>query len=201
MLSLSDQAPGFGGAVNRAPGMALRVAGPGDVEALAQLKTCLSFESEHVVFDVANWQELTDRCSADLEAAEAGHRGIFVTECGGMLTGYIDIHPVPDDETGVLASFDLAVRKSWREQGLGTALISAGEAWAGDAGYSYIAILVAVRNASAMALYRRLDYTVFPEPAFSKQTETPFPAPLVLTKKMPREARRRRPMTAIADRA
>ena len=198
MLPHSDKALGFRRAADKSLGTASRVAGRRDVEALAKLKTCLSLESEHVVFDVANRQELTDRCSADLEAAEAGLRAIFVTECGGTLTGYIDVHPVPDDEARVLASFDLAVRKSCRGQGLGTALIAAGEAWARDVGYSYIAILVAVRNASAMTLYQRLGYAVFPEPAPSKQAETPFPGQLVLTKNLPREQGRRRPMTAIA---
>ena len=198
MLPYSDEALGFRGPADKALGTALRVAGRDDVEALARLKTRLSLESEHVVFDVADWQELTDRCLADLEAAEAGLRGVFVTECGGMLTGFIDIHPVPDDETCVLASFDLAVRKSWRGQGLGTALIAAGEAWAGGVGYAHIAILVAVRNASAMALYRRLEYTVFPGPGPSKQAETPLPGQLVLTKRLAKEQGRRRPMTAIA---
>ena len=150
---------------------ALRVAGCSDVEALARLKTALSSESEHMVFDVSDWQGLTVRCSAEMEAVEAGQRGVFVTEFGGMLTGYIDIHFVLTDQARVWASFDLAVRKSWRGQGLGTRLIAAAEAWVCDAGVSDIAILTAVGNASATALYRRLGYNVVPDSMLSIQAD------------------------------
>ena len=59
-----------------------RAAGVRDAKTLASLKTALSTEAEHMVFDVADPRALVKRCVSELRATRFGKRGIFLIETG-----------------------------------------------------------------------------------------------------------------------
>jgi ribosomal protein S18 acetylase RimI-like enzyme len=145
--------------LGRSP-IVLRTASVADAKALARLKIVLSAETEHMVLDVADRRALLRRTLEELTAVARSERGIFVLERNGSLLGYIDVHGVLGEEAAEFASFSLALRQRWRGLGLGSDLVSAGEAWARRSGFIFLVILVATRNERALALYRRLGYTI-----------------------------------------
>jgi len=151
------------------PLVTLRLARCKDADALANLKTALSLEAEHMVFDVADRADLVGRCEAELASANSGKRQIFVVEINGALIGFIDIHRIPGEHADFLASFDLAVRREVQGYGLGARLVCAAEDWARGIGIPYLVIVVATANARAAALYTRLGYIIYPTPSLVSQ--------------------------------
>lgn len=138
----------------------LRPANIGDVESFMRLKTALSAEAEHMIFDVANRAAFLHRTSEELTGASTGTRGIFVLEWEGALVGYIDVHSAIGDTDSDFASFSLALLKDWWGCGLGSRLVLVGEEWARIQRFRFLVILVAVLNERAFSLYRKLGYTV-----------------------------------------
>lgn len=57
-----------------------RPANLADAKALVRLKIALAREAEHMIFDVRDRGELLRRTAAELNAAVAGERGIFVLQ-------------------------------------------------------------------------------------------------------------------------
>ncbi|MFT6570038.1 MAG: ribosomal protein S18 acetylase RimI-like enzyme [Sphingomonas echinoides] len=131
-----------------------------DAKALAALKTALSTEAEHMVIDVADPRALVKRCASELRATRFGKRGIFLIENDHSIVGYVDIHQVREKGAEEFASFNLAIRKEYWGNGLGSRLIVLAEHWAEERKFRFIIILVAKQNGRAKSLYDRLGYSV-----------------------------------------
>lgn len=123
-----------------------RAAGVRDAKALASLKTALSTEAEHMVFDVADPRALVKRCVSELRATRFGKRGIFLIETGHGIVGYVDIRQVREEGAEEFASFDLAIRKEYWGNGLGSRLLALAEQWAEERKLRFIIISVAIQN-------------------------------------------------------
>jgi ribosomal protein S18 acetylase RimI-like enzyme len=137
-----------------------RAAGVRDAKTLASLKTALSTEAEHMVFDVADPRALVKRCVSELRATRFGKRGIFLIETGHGIVGYVDIRQVREEGAEEFASFDLAIRKQYWGNGLGSRLLALAEQWAEERKLRFIIISVATQNDRARALYARLGYSI-----------------------------------------
>ena len=137
-----------------------RAAGVWDAKALAFLKIALSTEAEYMVFDVADPRALVKRCVSELRDSKLGERGVFVMETAQTLVGYINIRQVRDEGADEFASFDLAIRKEYWGNGLGSRLLALAEQWAEERKLRFIIISVATQNDRARALYARLGYSI-----------------------------------------
>jgi ribosomal protein S18 acetylase RimI-like enzyme len=75
--------------------------------------------------------------------------------------GFISLKVVENIEGGERGHVaDLAVTEDARRNGIGTALMAAGEAWARDRGFDLLSLDVWSTNDAALAFYRRLGYTI-----------------------------------------
>lgn len=156
-------APGFvgwnvGESVSRR--FSARAAVVRDAKALAALKIALSTEAEHMVFDVTDRRALVKRCASELRATRLGKRGIFLIETDHGLVGYVDIRQVQEEGAEDFASFNLAIRKEYWGNGLGSRLLVLAEQWAEERELRFIIILVAKQNDRAKSLYDRLGYSI-----------------------------------------
>ncbi|MGE6695560.1 GNAT family N-acetyltransferase [Sphingobium limneticum] len=142
------------------PKFIARPASVHDAKALAALKTALSVETEHMVFDVADPHALLKRCNSELQASKLGEQGIFVVETRKHIVGYIDVRRVTVEGAYEFASFNLAIRPQYWGNGLGAQLISLAEKWAKGRQLRFLMFLVAIRNHRARALYDRLGYSI-----------------------------------------
>jgi ribosomal protein S18 acetylase RimI-like enzyme len=97
------------------------------------------------------------------EAIERRQPGtqLLVAEQGGSLAGFIHLKTVTDyytrQEIGHIS--DIVVAAEAEGQGVGRALMAAGEEWARARGYPMMELNVLVDNAGARALYERLGYS------------------------------------------
>jgi ribosomal protein S18 acetylase RimI-like enzyme len=166
MIHSSASGPGVSRFVGRnlgastSPNYIIRAARIRDAKALAALKTALSIEAEHMVFDVADPCALLKRCLSKLQACRLEERGIFVVEIRSRIVGYIDVRRVQEKGADEFASFDLAIRTQYQGNGLGSLLLLLAEQWASERGLRFMLISVAVRNDRARVLYDRLGYSV-----------------------------------------
>lgn len=124
------------------------------------MKTALSTEAEHMVFDVADHRVLVRRCLSELRDSKLGERGIFVMETAHTLVGYVNVRQVVEEGAEEFASFDLAIRKQYWGNGLGSRLLALAEQWAEERKMRFIIISVATQNDRARALYARLGYSI-----------------------------------------
>lgn len=85
----------------------------------------------------------------------------LVAEQDGSVIGFIYLKTVIDyytqQEIGYVS--DIVVAKATEGQGVGRALMEAGEEWARSCGYAMMQLNVVVDNTQAQALYERMDYS------------------------------------------
>ena len=79
---------------------------------------------------------------------------LLVAEVDGRIVGQLDMELA---RYGV-ADLGMLVAPGWRGQGLGTALLRAGIAWARGAGAHKVALQVWPHNQAAIALYEKLGF-------------------------------------------
>jgi len=103
------------------------------------------------------WQEILEDCDV--------FRGvIFVAELDSEVVGYTGVLTrVPREETDevdyVYAQItDIAVRKQYRSQGIGAALLARARTHAREAGVRWLRINVLAGNPGAASLYRRCGF-------------------------------------------
>ena len=79
---------------------------------------------------------------------------LLVAEVDGRIVGQLDMELA---RYGV-ADLAMVVAQGWRGQGIGTALLRAGIAWARGAGAHKVALQVWPHNQAAIALYEKLGF-------------------------------------------
>lgn len=91
--------------------------------------------------------------------ANPAHR-ILVAEWGGEVVGYLHLEEYDVLYAGHMANvLGIAVSSAWRRQGVGRALLSAGEAWARSKGAVAVRLVSGEARKGAHAFYQNLGYT------------------------------------------
>ncbi len=129
----------------------------------------LSLVPELVVFGPPPWRDAAELSALDerfLREALAGQgvpgTTVFLAENGsGARLGFIHLRPQLDyylqKDCGHVA--DLVVSPAARGQGVGRALMAAGERWARERGFEMLTLHVFAENRGAQALYEELGMT------------------------------------------
>ncbi len=91
--------------------------------------------------------------------ANPAHR-ILVAEWGGEVVGYLHLEEYDVLYAGHMVNvLGIAVSSAWRRQGVGRALLSAGEAWARSKGAVAVRLVSGEARKGAHAFYQNLGYT------------------------------------------
>ncbi|WP_082635371.1 GNAT family N-acetyltransferase [Sphingobium baderi] len=111
----------------------------------------------------ANLCNRARRTTAELNAAVAGERGIFVLQRIGDLVGYIDVRSVYIEGAAEFASFNLAIRTRWQGRGLGASLVKSAEEWVRRRGLLFLIFHVASSSSACHPLEacRPADWSPF----------------------------------------
>jgi ribosomal protein S18 acetylase RimI-like enzyme len=118
-------------------------------------------------FDVPPWRDRADMNRGDARVLEAvltdqpAGSAVFIAETeDGTPLGFIHLNVETDyythEEFGHIS--DIVVAPEGEGQGVGRALMAAGEDWARHRGYRLITLNVFTENTRARALYERLGY-------------------------------------------
>ena len=127
----------------------VRIAQPGDAEAIAELMVQLGYESAP--------KAVADRLPRILDRPD--HR-FLIAEAGGRPAGWLHAVVFEFVETGpfvVIAG--LVVHRSVRKQGVGRALMSRAEAWAVEQGCSIVRLWSSDARTEAHRFYEHLGYS------------------------------------------
>ena len=91
--------------------------------------------------------------------ANPAHR-ILVAEWGGEVVGYLHLEEYDVLYAGHMVNvLGIAVSSAWRRQGVGRALLSAGEAWARSKGAVAVRLVSGEARKGAHAFYQSRGYT------------------------------------------
>ena len=85
---------------------------------------------------------------------------IYIADAGGESVGFLSVE-VHHDPVGHIYLDDFSVTAAYRNKGIGSALICAAEAYAGETGSRAVILHVEKANPAAMRFYRRAGYSVF----------------------------------------
>ena len=127
-----------------APGFRLRAARPKDAEAIVQLIN-LAFENPSV--NLRSWRE----------ALKSGRQIRLLEDGAGRHAGLLHLRP-EDADTGYVS--ELAVHPDYQRRGLGAALMRWSLAWFRELGLRRAALTTSPDNGPAIALYRKLGFTI-----------------------------------------
>jgi GNAT superfamily N-acetyltransferase len=152
----------------RRVGVEIRPAAIEDLEAL--LEIYLSSATYHVALDPYHYRvpdaaAAAERLRGILED-EGRSSGYLAAVVDGRIVGSVSIAllPLPTDGSMMAAvptaEIGISVLDGYRDTGVGTALMAAAEAWAGERGIRVILLDMSVRNAAAQRFYERLGYAV-----------------------------------------
>lgn len=144
-MTLFDLAQGAPPSDELAPGFVLRAAGPEDTEAIVRLEE-VCFPNPQLT--VAQAREAVRRAAVFrvLEERQSGALvGSLLMERRPPSTGYIST---------------IAVDPDWQRRGLGEALMRWALAWFRERGLRRVSLTVSTWNAPAIALYRKLGFSV-----------------------------------------
>ena len=89
-----------------------------------------------------------------------GEDRIYIADAGGEAVGFLsaEVYHEPVDH---LYLDDFSVTAAYRNKGIGSALLRAAEAYAGETGSRAVLLHVEKTNTSAMRFYERSGYSVF----------------------------------------
>ncbi len=106
--------------------------------------------------------------SRRLEESRLGYREMLVAELNGQAVGTVSVGGVDFQRPGSLRLFALDVGESYRNRGIGTALVKAVEAMAADRGFNKVNLEVAIDNENAIWLYERLGFRRHGDPVMDR---------------------------------
>jgi GNAT superfamily N-acetyltransferase len=138
------------------PGLAIRDATPGDLDALVGLLG--------VLFSIEADFRPDARRQGDglsLLLGDPGRAAVLVAERDGAVVGMVTAQLVVSTAEGGLSAWveDMVVHASERRRGTGRALLTAVGAWAEERGARRLQLLADRENAPALAFYDRLGWS------------------------------------------
>ena len=89
-----------------------------------------------------------------------GEDRIYIADAGGEAVGFLSAEVYHDPVDHVYLD-DFSVTAAYRNRGIGSALLRAAEAYAGETGSRAVLLHVEKTNTSAMRFYERAGYSVF----------------------------------------
>ena len=90
----------------------------------------------------------------------SGEDRIYIADAGGEAVGFLSAEVYHDPVDHVYLD-DFSVTAGYRNRGIGSALLRAAEAYAGETGSRAVLLHVEKTNTSAMRFYERSGYSVF----------------------------------------
>jgi ribosomal protein S18 acetylase RimI-like enzyme len=135
----------------------IRTLGAGDAEAFLSLLTAVDAESPYMLYAPGERRSSPDKERARLNWWRmAGNSTALAAEADGFLVGYALVTGGTVARNRHCAVLEgLAVRRSWRRQGIGGRLLAAVVRWAGEQGLTRLELGVMAPNAAALSLYER----------------------------------------------
>jgi len=143
------------------PPVAIDVPGEHDVPALIALINTLAAERSQLFIQPIDPVSGVATLRTHLAAiATSSSESVFVARDGaalvGLVTGMRGNHPARRGAVDI----GIGVLRSHRNQGVGTTLLAALEAWARRAGCHRLSLQVAITNTAAITLYRKSGFAV-----------------------------------------
>ena len=136
----------------------IRYAKPGDAAALVELASAVGGEPEGWMLSGRAWRSVAEE-RRYLRALRGNSNGaVLVADAGGTVVGRLSISRDPHPASLHVADFGLMVAADYRNQGIGTALLTAAEGWARRGGVSKLELHVFPHNVRAISLYEKLGY-------------------------------------------
>jgi ribosomal protein S18 acetylase RimI-like enzyme len=143
--------------------MNIREARPDDAEQLiAHIKRLIEEPDINIPLAPGEFKLTVEEERQVLANSAAADNTIFlVAEIDSQIVGELSCKGGTRQATRHAVTLGMSVRKEWRGQGVGSALMSAAIAWARQTGIvSRIELQVYVRNQAAIALYRKFGFEV-----------------------------------------
>lgn len=136
----------------------VRRAEPRDAPALVALAREVGAEPEGWLIADGEWRSVGEERRHLRAARTSSHVGVFVAETDSGVVGRLTIARDPHPACSHVADLGLMVSRGVRGRGIGSALLTAAEDWAGDVGVRKIELHVFPHNDVAIALYERVGY-------------------------------------------
>jgi RimJ/RimL family protein N-acetyltransferase len=136
----------------------VRRAAPGDASALVELARAVGAEEEGWLITNGEWRSASEERRYLRTVRRHSHAAVFVAENEEGIVGRISLARDPHPASEHIADLGIMVAQGHRRQGIGRALMEAGEAWACEVGVTKLELHVFPYNHAAIALYEQLGY-------------------------------------------
>lgn len=138
----------------------VRMADPGDAEALTRLAEAVSSEPEAWLISAdGEWRSVGDERRYLKAVRRYPHAAVYVAErADGAIIGRLSLARDPHPASAHVADLGLMVAKDARRMGVGRALLDAAVDWAGASGVRKLELHVFPWNEPAIALYERYGF-------------------------------------------
>lgn len=118
-------------------------------------------ESKFMLFESGERKLSTDQQEKNIEIfKQQPNSTIIVAEENEMLVGYIAATGGEANRNAHIASLTLGIRKTFQNQGIGTALIGALEEWAREHHIHRLELTVAIQHEKALSLYDKVGFEI-----------------------------------------
>jgi len=131
-----------------------------DVVSLHQFAVDLTKERLPVIFRRDRAPTLEEERSFAQELLDAPNSTLLVAEAMGAIVGVLDFLGGRHEQREHTGELGVSVARSWRRQGIGSALIGELERWAKSHGIKRIELHVFSNNNPAIALYEKLGFVL-----------------------------------------
>jgi RimJ/RimL family protein N-acetyltransferase len=138
--------------------LSVRRAAPGDASALVELARAVGAEEEGWLITNGEWRTTSEERRYLRTVRRHPHAAVFVAENEDGIVGRISLARDPHPASEHIADLGIMVAQGYRRQGIGRALMEAGEAWAREVGVTKLELHVFPYNHAAIALYEQLGY-------------------------------------------
>ena len=139
----------------------VRVAEPGDAEALVRLAEAVSAEPEGWLISTdGEWRSVGDERRYLKALRRYPHAAVYVAErsADGAIIGRLSLSRDAHPASTHVADLGIMVAKDARRQGVGRELLRAAVGWAGEAGVRKLELHVFPWNTPALALYESFGF-------------------------------------------
>ncbi|GAB1759907.1 GNAT family N-acetyltransferase [Priestia aryabhattai] len=118
-------------------------------------------ESKFMLFESGERKLSTDQQEKNIEIfKQQPNSTIIVAEESEMLVGYIAATGGEANRNAHIAALTLGIRKTFQNQGIGTALFAALEEWAREHHIHRLELTVAVQHEKALSLYDKVGFEI-----------------------------------------
>jgi RimJ/RimL family protein N-acetyltransferase len=140
-------------------GWRIRLAEPGDAEALVALARAVGREPGGWLITTTDWRSEGDERRYLKALRRHPHASVYVAETdGGEVVGRLSVARDPHPASAHVADLGLMVDERWRRRGIGKGLLSQAVDWARARGVRKLELHVFPHNEGALALYEAFGF-------------------------------------------